>query len=84
MLGCFEIYYNPNKLNMSHQFLVLFFYALFVADFSSFILVWKFYCRKRNSQRNTSHDTGILALGDCFVDYITFFAEADHASKGSN
>jgi hypothetical protein len=60
------------------------FYALFAADFSRIVLVGKFCRWQRNSQRNPSHGTGILALGDCVVDYIPFFPGADPASKGSN
>jgi len=59
-------------------------HALFIAYFCSSVLVRKFYCRKRDSQRYTAHNSGILALGGCFVDYPALFTGAYRTSKGFN
>ena len=59
-------------------------HALFIAYFGGFILVRKFYRGKRNSQRYTAHNFGILALGRCIADHPPLFTGSCPKTKGFN
>jgi len=81
--------HRPNPLNKGpfNSLLIIqysSFYALFITYFCGFVLVRKFRCRKRDSQRYTAHNSGILALVGCSVDYPALFIKAYPKSKGLN
>ena len=72
--------HQPNPLIIQYSS----FHALFTAYYCGFLLVRKFYSRKRDSQRYTANNSGILALDSCFDYYLTFFTGTYRSSKGFN